>query len=322
MSPEPTCNHLAQYGVHLVMSDLVRSSLPSTARGTNLEAFGHTEWSLLAGVALIWGSSFFFIAIGLESFSPGVVTLARVGLGTAALAFVGRARLPIDRADRGRVVVLGLIWIGIPLTLFPIAQQWIDSSVTGMLNAAMPVSAAVWATVLLRRAPGRRQLVGIAIGFVGVIAVSVPELRDSSASALGAGLSLLAVAFYGLAANMAVPLQQRYGSLPVLLRAQLAALVFVTPIGLAQLGSSSWQWSSALAMVPLGVLGTGVAFVLMATLVGRVGAPRGAVAIYFVPIVAVVLGVAFLSERVEAIALAGAALVLVGSWVASRAEAA
>jgi drug/metabolite transporter (DMT)-like permease len=298
-----------------------RSSLPSTARGTNLEAFARLEWSLLIGVALIWGSSFFFIEIGLESFSPGVVTLARVALGTGALALVKRARLPIDRSDLPRVAALGLVWMAAPLLLFPIAQQWIDSSVSGMLNAAVPVATAIWATALLRRVPGRRQLIGIVIGFLGVVAISLPELSDSSASALGLGLVLLAVALYGLAANLAVPLQQRYGALPVLLRAQLVALVVVLPVGLAQVGSSPWSLRSALAMLPLGVLGTGLAFVLMTMLVGRAGATRGAIAIYFVPIVAIVLGVLFLDESIAPIALLGAALVIGGAWVASRAEA-
>ena len=126
--------------------------------------------------------------------------------------------------------------------------------------------------------------------------------------------------FYGLAANMAVPLQQKYGALPVLLRAQLAALVIVVPLGLVQLPGSSWAWDSALAMVPLGVLGTGLAFVLMTNLVGRVGGPRGAVAIYFVPIVAVALGVVFRGEALEPLAVLGAALVLMGAWITSRPE--
>jgi drug/metabolite transporter (DMT)-like permease len=73
-------------------------------------------------------------------------------------------------------------------------------------------------------------------------------------------------------------------------------------------------------MVPLGVLGTALAFVFMATLVGRVGAPRGAIAIYFVPIVAMVLGVAFRDEAIAPIAIVGVGLVLVGAWAASRRE--
>jgi drug/metabolite transporter (DMT)-like permease len=73
-------------------------------------------------------------------------------------------------------------------------------------------------------------------------------------------------------------------------------------------------------MVPLGVLGTGLAFVLMTTLVGRVGASRGSIAIYFIPIVAMVLGVLVRSETIEPIAIAGTGLVLIGAWIASRRE--
>ncbi|GMQ98842.1 MAG: DMT family transporter [Acidimicrobiia bacterium] len=294
--------------------------LPSTTRGTNEDAFGATEWALLSSVALIWGSSFVFMAIGLDAFNPGVITLARVSLGVATLAAFPKARVAIDTADRRRVFLLGIIWIGIPLMIFPIAQQWIDSSVAGMLNGAVPIAAALWATLLLRRLPGWRQMLGIAIGFLGVLAISAPEIAGSSATALGTALVLVAVVLYGLSTNLAVPLQQKYGALPLLFRAELAALVIVVPFGLIQIPGSTWAWPSALAMVPLGVLGTGAAFVLMATLVGKVGGPRGSVAIYFVPIVAIVLGVIVLGDTIEPIAIAGAALVLLGAWITSRKE--
>jgi drug/metabolite transporter (DMT)-like permease len=296
------------------------NDLPRAAEGTNREAFGTTEWGLLAAVALIWGSSFLFMEVGLEAFQPGVITLIRVVLGTATVAMFSRSRRPVDRDHLPRILLLGVIWIAIPLTIFPIAQQWIDSSVAGMLNAAVPIASAVWATVLLRSFPGWRQAVGITIGFLGVIAISLPELADSSANALGVGLVLVAVLFYGLSTNLAVPLQQRYGALPVLFRAQLAALVVVVPFGLLQVNGSTWAWKSALAMVPLGVLGTGAAFAMMAILVGRVGAARGSIAVYFVPIVAIALGVIVLNETLEPIAVAGGLAVLVGAWFASRRE--
>jgi len=294
--------------------------LPTTSRGTNRGAFALTEWGLLSAVALIWGSSFVFMAIGLDAFNPGVITLARVGLGALTLVLVPRARAAIDRRDRTRTFVLGIIWIGIPLLIFPIAQQWIDSSVAGMLNGAVPITSAMFATLLLKRLPGWRQLLGISIGFVGIVAISAPELAESSATALGTLLVVGAVVLYGLSTNLAVPLQQKYGALPVLFNAQLAALVIVVPFGLAQIPGSAWAWPSALAMLPLGVLGTGVAFVLMATLVGRVGGPRGSVAIYFVPIVAIVLGVIVRDDAIEPIAIAGAAFVLLGAWITSRRE--
>jgi drug/metabolite transporter (DMT)-like permease len=297
-----------------------RRRLIQTSAGTSAEAFGRSEWGLLAFVASVWGSSFLWMEIGLEAFAPGVVTLARVGLGAGALALFPRARRPVERDDWPRLVLLGLVWTGIPLTLFPIAQQWIDSALAGMINAALPLTSAAWATVLLRRLPGRTQLVGLAVGFAGIVAISAPEVGGGDSSALGVALVLVAVFLYGLAANLAVPLQQRYGALPVILRSQTVAAVFVLPFGLYGLGDSTFAWGPALAMLPLGVLGTGLAFVAMTTLVGRVGGARGTVAIYFVPLVAIVLGVWVRDETVTAAALVGTVLVVAGAWITSRRE--
>jgi drug/metabolite transporter (DMT)-like permease len=297
-----------------------RSALPATATGTNVQAYTLLDWGLLAAIALIWGSSFLFMEIGLRAFEPGVITLARIALGFGTLALFPKARTAVEREDWPRIAVLGAVWIAIPLLIFPVAQQWITSAVTGMINGAMPVFTVLWAIYLMRKLPGWRQLLGIGLGFVGMLLVFVPELDVGGDQLLGALLVVLAVAFYGLAANLSVPLSQKYGSLPVVWRAQLVALIIVAPVGLWQISGSSWSWEAALAMVPLGALGTGAAFALMATLTGRVGGPRASVAIYFLPIVAIVLGVLILGETVEPIALAGVLLVMVGAWIASRRE--
>ncbi|MEX1177687.1 MAG: DMT family transporter [Nitriliruptor sp.] len=280
---------------------------------------------MLAAVAIIWGSSFLLIDIGLRAFSPGLVALFRVGFGALALAVVPRARRPVQREDLPRIALLGVTWMGIPLILFPVAQQWIDSSVAGMLNAALPLTSAVWAAALLRRWPERRQVVGLTLGFSGIVLISLPELptdaiasEGSAATLLGVSLVILAVVLYGLSTNLAVPLQQRYGALPVLLRAQLAAMIVIVPFGLATLEGSTWSWTSFAAMVPLGTLGTGLAFVLMTTLVGRVGGPRGTIATYFTPIVAIALGVGLNGEPLHLLAAIGSVLVVGGAWIASR----
>ena len=84
-----------------------RSALPATAHGTSVHAYTLEDWGILALIALIWGSSFLFMEIGLRSFAPGVVTLARIGLGTVTLALLARARTPVDREDWGRIALLG-----------------------------------------------------------------------------------------------------------------------------------------------------------------------------------------------------------------------
>src|ERR671918_2490122 len=302
------------------MSDSRATRIVTTAHGTRPEAFGPSEWGLLAAIALMWGSSFVFIEIGLHALRPALITLVRIGLGAAALVAFPQARRPVGREDWPRIIALSVVWMSLPLLLFPIAQQWIDSSLAGMINGAMPLFAAAFYALLLRHPPGRLQVIGLLVGFIGVVVILVPEAGGASASLLGAGLVLLATACYGLAANLAVPLQQRYGSLPVIFRTQVVALATVLPFGLAGLPGSRFTWPAAASMLALGVLGTGLAFVMMAALVGRAGAARGAVAIYFIPVVATIEGALFLGESVSPVAIAGVALVLLGAWLTSRRE--
>ncbi|MDH3305937.1 MAG: DMT family transporter [Acidimicrobiia bacterium] len=300
---------------------MTRSRLISTSDGTRSEAFAGLEWGLLALIAGIWGSSFLFIELALESFSPFLITSLRIGFGATALALVPGARRPIERYDWPRVFLVGIVWMAFPLSLFPIAQQWIDSSLAGMLNSSMPLFSAFFAALLLRRSPGRPQFVGLVLGFAGVAVITLPAVDNAtSSSGLGALLVIAATASYGLAANLVVPLQQRYGSLPVLLRVQVVALIATAPMGMAGVADSSFSPTALAATVALGALGTGVAFVLMASLVGRVGATRGSVAIYFIPLVAIVLGVVFLDESVAALSVIGTAVVLLGAWLTSRSE--
>ncbi len=269
----------------------------------------------------VWGASFLFMAEGLEAFEPGVVTLARVGLGALALTAVPAARRGrIEPEDRPRVVALAVLWIAVPFTLFPLAQQWIDSAVAGMLNGAMPLMTAVVTGVLLGAAPGRAQVVGLLVGFAGVVAVSLPTLGEGDNAALGVVLVIAAVSCYAVSASIAPPLQQRYGSAPVMLRVLWVATALVAPFGLVGLPGSRWATSSALAMVAVGVLGTGLAMVAMGSLVGRAGATRASTITYVIPLVALALGALLRDEHIAGLAVAGGVLVITGAAVSSRAE--
>jgi len=298
---------------------------PITSRGTWSLAFTPLDWALLLFVGLVFGSSFYFIEIGLTSLSPPVITLIRLVLGYATLSlFRGARGVELSRSDARRVAVIGIIWLGIPLMLFPVAQLWIDSSVAGMLNGAMPLMTVGWTVLIARILPERNQALGLGLGFLGIIAVSLPEIPvgdlGTSDSLLGAGLALTAAALYGLSATLVTPLLQRYGTLAVMYRAQRSAIVLVLPFALFGLRDSTATLPALLAMLPLGILGTALAFMAIATLIGRVGAPRGSIAVYFVPVVSIALGVVLLGEEVHPLAIAGALLIIVGAWLTSRRE--
>ena len=297
-----------------------RSPIFATAAGTRRGPFGWLEWLLLAGVAVIWGSSYLFIAIGLEGLEPAVITWVRVVLGWAALAVLPSARRPVERADWGRIAALGIVWSTIPFLLGPVSQQHITSAMAGMINSLVPICSAVIAALLLRSRPRLTLMVGILLGLAGAIALTVPAREDSPALDWGISLALIAVVFYGLAFNLAVPLQQKYGAPAVIIRALGVASITNAPLGIAGLAGSEWSTGPVLAVAVLGILNTGVAFALVTLLAGRVGPTRGSVAVYFLPIVAMVLGVLLRDETVLPIQVFGTGLVLVGAFLASRGE--
>jgi drug/metabolite transporter (DMT)-like permease len=297
------------------------TKLLSTSHGTNREAFTAGDWTLFLSLSLIWGSSFLFMAIGLDAFHPGVITLGRIGLGAAFLTLIPRTRaVRVERGDWGKIVVLAAIWSAIPFTLFPIAEQWIDSAVAGMLNGATPILTAILASILHRSLPGRMQTAGLLLGLGGVVAIAVPSAGSGSTAALGVVLVLVATVGYAFSLNMVPPLQQKYGSLPIMARILPVATLMVTPFGLYGLGESTFAWPSMLAVASIGVLGTGLAFVLMGTLAGSVGATRASFLTYLIPVVALVLGVVFRDEVVSPIAIAGIGMVIAGAILASRRE--
>jgi drug/metabolite transporter (DMT)-like permease len=284
------------------------------------EAFGALDWALLAGVALTWGGSFLFIELGLDHFKPGLVAFLRVFFGAVTLAMIPAARRSVPRADWPLVALLGVIWMAVPFTLFPIAQQWIESSLAGMINAATPLFTTLVAAILVRHLPGRLQAAGLVIGFLGVVVVASPSFGEGESTALGIGLVLLSAILYGFAFNLAGSLQRRHGALPVIWGAQLVALVLLLPVGAVSATESTFAWDSLLAMVALGSFGTALAVVWFTMLVGRVGASRGSVTLYFVPVVAIVLGALLLDESIALAAVLGTGLVLGGAYLTSREE--
>ena len=277
------------------------------------------DWARWALPGAVWGTSFFFIAEALDGFPAAVVTPLRVGLGFLTLGlFPAARRTRVTGADRWRIILLGTIWMAIPLSLFPFAEQHVSSSVTGMLNGGTPIFVTIVAAALARRAPHARQVVGLLLGLAGVVLIALPTAGDGGNSLGGIGLILLALVFYGFALNVAVPLQQRYGSLPVLWRAQAVALVLTTPLGLLHAGDVTFGWRPTLSMVALGVLGTALAYVAMANNAGHLGSSRASASVYLIPVVSLVLGAAVRNEDVAALSVAGCAVALAGAWMAGR----
>ena len=272
------------------------------------------DWALLVVPGVIWGASFLFIAEGLAATQPNGVTFTRIAIGFLTLSLFPAARRPVARADWAGTAALGVLWFAFPLSMFPFAEQHVSSALTGMLNGATPLCVAAVASLIAHRLPARGTLAGLIIGFGGAVVMALPALGGTS-SAFGVALIVAALVSYGIALNVARPLQQRNGAIPVVWRALGVALILTAPLGLPDMLNGDWTLRPALAMLGLGAGGTAIATILTATAAGRMGATKASATAFLIPVVALILGVMIRDEHVTMLSLAGAAICLLGAFI-------
>jgi drug/metabolite transporter (DMT)-like permease len=272
------------------------------------------DWAVLVVPGVIWGASFLFIAEGLEAVAPNGVTFTRIAIGFLTLSLFPSARKPVARADWAGTAALGVLWLAFPLSMFPFAEQHVSSALTGMLNGATPLFVAAVASLIAHRLPERGVVAGLIVGFGGAVVMALPAMGGSS-SAFGIGLIVAALVSYGIALNVARPLQQRNGAIPVVWRALAVALILTAPLGLPDVLKGDWTLRPALALLCLGAGGTAIATVLAATAAGRLGATTASATAFLIPVVALLLGVVVRHEHVSTVSLVGAAICLSGAVI-------
>lgn len=277
-------------------------------------------WLLLIVPGIIWGASFLFIAEGLQAIGPNGVTFVRILIGFLTLALFPATWRSLERRDWAAAALLGVVWFAFPLSMFPHAEERVSSALTGMLNGAVPLSTAIVTSALSRRLPSRGVATGLAVGMIGAVLVALPGLHEGRSSTVGVLLILAAVVSYGFALSIATPLQKRYGALPVIWRAQFVALIVTAPLGLPDLAAARWTMRPLLALIVLGALGTGIAFVMMTAASGRVGPTRASATAFLIPGVALLLGVMVRDEKVAALSVIGCVVCVAGAWLMRRAQ--
>jgi drug/metabolite transporter (DMT)-like permease len=281
------------------------------------------DWLLLILPGVIWGASFLFIAEGLEALGPNGVTFVRIAVGFVTLSLIPAARRPMRRADWGATAALGVLWLAFPLSMFPFAEQHVSSALTGMLNGATALFAAAVASVLARKMPSRMILMGLAVGLLGAVMIAVPGMSEGggdSGQIRGVLLIVAALISYGVAVNLARPLQQRNGALPVIWRALGVAVLLTAPLGVPAVLQAHWSPRAVASLLALGAFGTAVAHVLTATAAGRMGATAASATTFLIPVVALALGVGVRHERVAWLSIVGAAVCLGGAWLIRQAR--
>jgi drug/metabolite transporter (DMT)-like permease len=284
---------------------------------------------LLGLLALMWGSSYLFIKIGVETLPPLSLVSLRLLVGLAILVVavvVTRTPLPRDRRTLGHLAILGAVNIAIPFWLIGWAEQHISSGLTGILQSTAPFFTLVLAASFVHDEHiTRGRVAGIAVGFLGILVLSARNLADVGTAAgaqrllgeLAVVLASLAYAVGNTYARRALrearPLVLATGQVGWAL-AMVVALAFLVDGGI----TLPTVPEAAFAVGWLGAVGTGFAYVVFFRLLTGWGPTRASLVAYLLPVVAVVLGVAVLGETVDATFLAGAVLIVGGIWVLNR----
>jgi drug/metabolite transporter (DMT)-like permease len=278
-------------------------------------------WFAFGSVSVLWGIPYFFIKVAVDDGVPPAF-LAWVRVAMAALILVAicwRIGLLPSLRGRGRVLVAyALIEIVVPFPLIAAGEQHVDSSLAAILIASVPLIVAVLALRFdhAERATGMR-LVGLFVGFAGVIALVGLDIAGDGDELLGAGAILVAAVGYAIGPML---LKQRLADIDpraIMAGALSIAALALTPAAIAAPPSGAISAEAIASLIVLGILCTAIAFVLFGALIAEVGPSRASVITYVAPAVAVALGVAALGERPGAGAIAGLLLIIAGSWLST-----
>ncbi|GAA4909913.1 drug/metabolite transporter (DMT)-like permease [Stackebrandtia albiflava] len=279
------------------------------------------DWRVrFALLSTVWGFSFLLIKLGTESFSPLQVSLGRIAAGAGVLLVATAVRR--DRLPRGlrvwiHLAVAGFLLNTLPFTLFGYAELRISSTLAGICNATTPLWGMLVGLVALSEdRPTRRRAAGLGVGFVGVLTVLGIWQGFAGQDLTGTVLALVASASYAVGwAYLRRTLPDTGHSNLSMAAAQLTAataqLVLLVPFATDVPTAVSAR--AVAAVLVLGVLGTGVAFLMQYRLVIEVGPTVSQTVTYFIPLVAAVAGVTLLGEELAWSTPVGAVIVLVGA---------
>jgi len=279
-----------------------------------------TDWILLLVLGVMWGTSYAFIKLGVETLPTFTLIASRLLIGFTLLATVvaiARERLPRSPRVYLHLLVMATINIVIPFTLITWAEQSVASAIAAILNGAVPLLVIVLAALVFPDEPitlGR--LVGVVVGYVGVVVLVAPGLAGAltgsevtgEVALLGSTVSYAVGAVYarrnikGLRPMIPALFQVGFAFLIV----AALAFVFEKPLAVA------WNPNALIAVLWLGLLGSGAAYLIMFRLLGRIGATATSQLAYLLPVVGIVTGALMFGEQVDARVVGGTGLILGG----------
>jgi drug/metabolite transporter (DMT)-like permease len=300
------------------MSGAMRATSATTTRRPIV---AWQAWFVLLGA--IWGCSFWWIKLGLRVMSPIDVAFTRLLAGALTLLVISvatRTAMPRQLSTWAHLFVVAVLLNSAPFTLFSYAETHVSAVLAGLINAFTPLATLIVVLFILRQeAPSRQIVGGLGVGLVGVVVLIGVWNGFGASQWLGIGACLGAVVCYGFGFSYARGHLSALHDSPIALATgqvvcgTLQLLPFALVFGHVQ---NHRPWSSLWALAALGVLGTGIAYILNFQIVRHAPATVASSVTYLTPVFAVVVGVAFLGESVSWNEPLGALLILIGAAVA------
>ncbi|MFT6658436.1 DMT family transporter [Maritalea sp.] len=276
-----------------------------------------SDWLIIIGLGVIWGGSFLFNAILIRELGPLSISLGRVGvaaLGCWAYLIATKVQLPSDWRIYAGLTLLGVINFAIPFALFPLAQNYVNVGVAGIVNATTPVMV----VIVSHFWPGGEKAtpaksIGVAIAFIGVAMIAFPALQKGGQSELWAiGLMMVATLMYGIALNYTRSFKQLNPTLIATITLTGAAIVLL-PFSLALEGVPNIQTAESWgALLYIGLVASSFTFLVVYRILGRVGATNMSTSTFIAPISAIFLGYIVLNEQIQPVHMFGMLTIFVG----------
>ncbi len=281
-------------------------------------------WLLFAGSSVIWGVPYLFIKIALdEGVPPGFLAWVRVALGAACMLPLALRRGAFRglRARTVPIVAYTACEIAVPFVLIATGERFLASSLTAILISTMPLFVALLATQLSTRdRPSGLRLFGLAVGFGGVVALLGVDVAGRQGELLGATLVLLATVCYAIAPLIVDRYLSDLDPLGPVTASLMVSTVALIPAVLVRPPGTLPSVAGLVSLAVLGIVCTALGLVVFFRLIAAAGPTRASVITYINPLVAVLVGMVFLGERLGTMGMVGMALILFGSWLSSRHE--
>lgn len=279
------------------------------------------DWIQFGALAAMWGASYLFIKVALEDVSPAMVVFVRTGLAALVLLpfALGSNALAGLRGRLWPVAVLALVQVAAPFMLISAGEEHISSSLAGILVATAPIFTFLLATGLDQdeRADGVA-LAGVALGIAGVVLLLGVDAGGGTAVLAGGLMVVLASLGYALGSFY---LKRRFAGvapLGTVTATMAASALMALPLAALTAPHEAPSIDALGSLAALGILGTGISFVIFYTLIARIGASRTSLVAYVAPGFAVLYGVVLLDESFGAATLAGLVMIVGGSWIAAE----